>query len=128
MSLALYHFTCDHGRAALGDAGEVMPLSLFDPEAAQRAPEWASWVRLAWFTDQPQASDPQALGLTSLTVRCDRTRYRYRVLDPEPLLPWLKVWRNYGPKVRLLHLAEGVRPGTWWVSEAPVPVVYAPAR
>ena len=67
----LYHYTCDHGRQLIGMRGKLKP---------NRHP----WLTrpLLWLTDLDHANI-QALGLTSLTLDCDRTAWRYRIRTPK---------------------------------------------
>jgi hypothetical protein len=120
--MKLYHYTCQHGRDAIGTAGTVQPLAMWAPQAAQRLAEPLRWMtELAWFTDLAQP-DREGLGLTMLTSPCDRTAYRYQAVELAGVVRWLDVWRDYRPHAVLLHLADGVRPGAWWVAREPVPV------
>lgn len=118
----LYHYTCTHGRKALGDLGDVVPAAYLEPALAG-----GFLSRLAWFTDLA-TPDRGALGLTMNLTTCDRTRYRYRVtIKPSiaaGLRPWTDVRRLY-PRdlVRDLETAPA-DPAHWWVADRPVPVIY----
>lgn len=121
---ALYHYTCDCGRRAIGDPGLVLPIGLHSPEAAARVPdEWAWLVELCWFTTQAQP-DAVALGLTKETIACDRTRWRYRVTDPTGVEPWTTAARTLPRNAYKLTLGDH-RPGLWWIARGPVPVEMA---
>ena len=119
MTTTLYHYTCSHGRADLGDEGHLLPGASLT--SAQLAMPWTA--SLVWLTDLP-APIRDALGLTSNFIRCDRTRYRYRVVDPTHTVRWVLVARNY-PRAEIEN-APGVLPMHWWVADRPVPVVYDP--
>lgn len=80
----LWHYTCDHGHAGLGQGGLVLPgVDLGGP---LRGNVWLS--ALSWFTDL-DAPIRDGLGLTMRLARCDRTRWRYRVTDRANVRPWL---------------------------------------
>lgn len=124
MVVTLWHYTCEHGRAGLGNSGTVLPPVMqdrFDPRmAALHAPGWA------WFTDLavPQRA---ALGLTRYVVSCDRIVHRYRVTDTTDVHRWLDVRRRMPARWRDdLESEPGARPAHWWVAAGPVPVVYDP--
>ncbi|HEX5972559.1 MAG TPA: hypothetical protein VFY85_11570 [Gemmatimonadaceae bacterium] len=128
--MTLYHYTCAHGCQAIGETGVLVPIRrLAPPESLaslteHRVPPWMA--DLIWLTDLdfPMRA---ALGLTSYTLGCDRTSYRYRVLDESTARPWLKVRRELVGGLDL-ELADGAMPRHWWVSWAPVPVEYDPAE
>jgi hypothetical protein len=121
MTRALFHYTCDHGRAALGRAGFAVPIRTHSPTAAAQLPEELAWMaELVWFTDQ-RHPDPVALGLTRATIDCDRTRFRYRVTDPAGIDPWLTVTRSL-PRAAWKLTQGDARPGQGWVARGPVPV------
>lgn len=113
----LYHYTCDHGRAALGDRGTVLP-------GAARVEGGGPF---AWFTDLAHPNRG-ALGLTSHLLECDRLAHRYRFIDsPEVLAHWLDMRRILpGPFVLGLEQGPAVRPRHWWVAVGAVEVVYDP--
>jgi hypothetical protein len=121
----LYHYTCIHGWNALGDSGEVLPLIRLDPKAAARIPRrYTDLARISWFTDLDYPYRPE-LGLTSRTVACDRTGFRYRAVSTFGIVPWLHShWR--AGWLRQLDQADGVLPRHWFVSAQPVPVVFDP--
>ena len=120
--MTLYHFTCDHGRHALGTSGVVLPLAQWNPRAAARlTPERAAIARLSWFTDL-DAAVRDALGLTSTALACDRTQFRYRVTaDPVPCLPWLLSPYRRGWMLDL-ERAPGAMPRHWYVADTSVRV------
>ena len=111
--MTLYHFTCDHGRQAIGKAGLIRP--------NRRA-----MVPVAWFTDLPDP-DALALGLTSILLSCDRLAHRYRVTDARDVVPWAEF--DAHPDIRVcLESAPGVRPDHWFVASRPVPARLALGR
>ena len=112
--MTLYHFTCDHGRQAIGKAGLIRP--------NRRA-----MVPVAWFTDLP---DPDAveLGLTSIILSCDRLAHRYRVTDASNVVPWSE-FGNVHPGIRAaLESSPGAQPDHWFVASKPVPARLALGR
>jgi hypothetical protein len=78
---------------------------------------------LVWLTDLDVALR-DALGLTSQTLTCDRTRHRYRVIDVDGCAPY--IGHPLRSELRALEQFDGVRPKHWWLSMRPVPVVYDP--
>lgn len=125
MTPVLWHFTCSHGRAALGHQSKLLPLNEWNPAAAELlAPDARVLAELIWMTSEPTVSDPRALGLTRRLSLCDRTEYRYRVLDAAPARLYVDVWRELLPRSMHVELcgAPGARPGLWWVATAPVSV------
>lgn len=120
----LYHYTCTHGRVAIGDRGVVMPIADHAPDAVHRCPEDWRWLTyLCWFTDL-YPPDRLSLGLTMDTVACDRTVHRYRATDTRSLVRWLDTRATWPPTARVLNSAG--LPGRWWVSYLPVPVELVP--
>ena len=78
----MYHYTCEHGHAGLGDGGWTLP-------------NWNPIIgaHLTWFTDM-DTPDRDTLGLTSETglLSCDRLTYRYKTVHPTgdgDIYPWL---------------------------------------
>ena len=114
---ALYHYTCRHGRAHLGYAGTVLPPIIHSPAAmADLQPFQRGLALLCWFTDLDEAIAP-ALGLTSATLVCDRTQYRYWVLNGQDVQPWLTSRFRRDPFLRKLELTPGAMPRHWWVAD-----------
>ena len=112
--MALYHYTCDHSHGLILAEGVLRPRPGYLPRP------------LVWLTDLP-TPNRDGLGLTSHTITCDRTAYRYRVTDDSRVLPWLEVRRDF-PRVLVndLESVPGVRLRHWFISEDPVPVVFDP--
>lgn len=109
---ALYHFTCQHSRPGILASGVLTPHS-------------HPWLPepLVWLTDLEQAWRAE-LGLTSHTLGCDRTEYRFQAADTRTAIRWL-VYRHSVPlrAASALESAPGVMPAHWWVSKVPVPIV-----
>jgi len=115
--VTLWHYTCDHGRAALGESGRVIPAHRITDRAT------APTGRYAWFTDLGTPVR-EALGLTMNLTTCDRTAHRYRVTDEASVVPWMEVRRDFPADWREgLEGIPGARPRHWWVAVGPVPVV-----
>ena len=127
--VVLYHYTCDHGRAALGGQAEVLPIWALLARS-MRTDQIPPVANFSWFTD---LASPQrkALGLTSNILKCDRTMHRYRVVpEAEKRCAW---WMDVRDRVdeeirRNLESVAGVKPGHWWVATMPVAVFYDPVR
>lgn len=111
---SLWHFTCEHGYAGIGERGTIgCNPHLLLPRLGQ----------LVWMTDDPNP-DRDDVGLTSATLSCDRMAYRYRVLSASRCIPWNAV-RHLAPAHILHDLESFGAPDTWWISRAPVRAVLA---
>lgn len=120
----LYHYTCDHGHAALGPQATLRPaIEMIGP--FRDAPWTAQFV---WLTDLDRPHR-LGLGLTSEILNCDRTSHRYRVVDDELCTSWVRYAERLDPSTRAqIEDVDGAMPKHWWVSPYPVPVVYDPVR
>lgn len=122
----LYHFTCDHGRLGIGDAGCLLNAKQQGLKVPKVPRYQARLFELIWVTDL-ETPIREALGLTSFTISCDRTRYRYKVTDAYTVDRWLDVRKDFPQRFRdELERASGALPAHWFVSSMPVPVVYDP--
>lgn len=116
----LFHFTCDHGRAAMGDQPVLRP----GADLVDGAVPWTS--ALVWLTDL-ERPNRDGLGLTSHAIRCDRTQHRYRVLDGERVLRWTDFARDLPREYReSIEGTPGAMPAHWWVAISGVRAVYDP--
>lgn len=122
----LYHYTCEHGRAGLGEEGTLLPLAQRESLRAGGMPPVIQEVaQFIWLTDL-DFPFRAALGLTSRLLRCDRTRYRYRVRSGDAV-PWMRAREDCTPAmVEALETAYGVMPVHWWIATTPVRVLYTP--
>ena len=113
----LYHYTCDHAHQLIGMRGKLKP---------NRHP----WLTrpLLWLTDLDHANI-QALGLTSLTLDCDRTAWRYRIRDgytrgqPKGTVePWITSRaRRESASIDVVYLEmPPAQPEHWWISYSPL--------
>lgn len=110
--MKLYHYTCeDHGALGINRVGSVHPNW-----------HWLLGEPLAWFTDLAEP-DALALGLTSETLDCDRTRVRFEVVCAESCVPWHRFARDLARDVRDDMECPPGLPRHWWVSREPVPVL-----
>lgn len=128
MNGPLYHFTCDHGRLGLGDGGMLLP----PKRLIRQLPVVPSWQRrmfdLIWMTDL-ERPNRDGLGLTSYSLGCDRTQYRYRVTQTVAVDRWFDVRRDFPAKYRdELEWNTGALPAHWFVASMPVPVVFDPVN
>lgn len=108
----LWHYTCHHRAKLIGRRGVLRPHlhPLLDD------------IPVVWLTDLA-VPDVDGLGLTSTTLRCDRTEVRYRVIEGHAI-PW-REWRmtlRVDP-VTISELTFGRRSRHWFVSTGPVAVV-----
>lgn len=125
--MPLFHYTCDHGRDAIGTEGFIAPPRIHSPEVAERYPEELAWLAdVVWLTNQPHP-DPIALGLTSEILDCDRTRWRYRVTDSMGCESYMLAARSWLPRSAWQLTVGDHRPGLWWVARGWVPVELDPA-
>lgn len=118
--MRLFHYTCDHGAAAVERDGLVVPSPLRSPAST---PSGVDGAALVWLTDRATPS-ADALGLTSLIVDCDRTRWRVSVHAPAAV-PWLEWADRHRVRAlyRMLLTARGGEWRRWWVSEEPAVVL-----
>lgn len=117
----LYHFTCGHGHNSLGRGQAILqPAS----QLTHRDVPWSG--HLVWATDMARPVK-EALGLTSNYIACDRTKYRYRLVDNGQVEPWWKFARQMPWFLRdEIEASPGALPRHWWVSVATVVVVFDP--
>jgi hypothetical protein len=109
----LWHFTCADGHAGIQRSGMVYPMATLTTKPV------GGLGHFAWFTDLAEP-DREALGLTSVTLSCDRTTHRYRVLSTFGVF-----WWPLGGNPEWTALLTG-DPSHWWASRTGVPVEYAP--
>lgn len=106
----LYHYTCDHRR----------PRILADDRILRPGADGYVWLTdLDWPVRE-------ALGLTSLTLDCDRTQHGFKVttvLPGENVFPWWAIRRFVSPEMRDLEEAPGAMPRHWYVAVEPVKAV-----
>jgi len=109
----LWHYTCiDHGHPGIYGSGEVRP----------------NQSGIAWFTDLERPW-PDALGLTRVSLRCNRSGIRYRIDDTSDVISWLSFRRQEDlsiPLIQELEAFPGALPRHWFVSVVPVGAVYDP--
>lgn len=131
MKVPLYHYTCAHHHPHIN--GTLYPVArLMDARQRKKVMSFPLAARMAaqvvWLTEMPGVVwlNRTALGHTNELAKCDRTKYRYRATGGH-LVPW-RVARMHWPEmvVRDLEAVPGSRPSTWWISAAPVPVVFDP--
>lgn len=109
---SLWHYTCHHRAALIGRRGVLMP---------NRQP-FLNGIEVVWLTDL-DTPDVDGLGLTSTTLRCDRTEVRYRVVSGDAV-PW-REWAetNRIDRTTRSELTFGRRPRHWFVATGPVGVI-----
>lgn len=110
---ALYHFTCsDHGLPGIERLGLLVP----NPRGLTPTP-------VVWLTDDP-TPDRHDLGLTSLSLSCDRMEVRCVVENTRgAAMPWAYYCAKRGTPVGMRDILEFERdPSSWWVSEKPLKV------
>lgn len=124
MRRRLYHFCCEHSAAAIDRTMTLLPgldwLTL--DRRLRRAGEPVSGLYRApsvlWLTDLEEP-DRDALGLTSHTLDCDRTEFRYTV-HSEGTMRWHAFTAIYQPNREWLDVLEdGRQPDRWFVATMP---------
>lgn len=120
MSEHLYHYTCAHGRLALGEGGALLPpLWQIDEIPSGFPPAALTLLGLVWATEEARP-DRYALGLTSATISCDRLAHRYAVPSWQ-FARWGRVRSRFPVAVvEALETARGAQPAMWLVAEGPV--------
>ena len=126
--MRLYHYACSHSAAAIEREQKVKPMlswGALDYVLRQEGLPESGLVNappIVWLTDMTAADDVMALGLTSDTISCDRTEYRYEVDVPE--IKWdtfallngaNRAWRNV--------LESHGKPEHWFVALEPATVL-----
>ena len=114
-ALCLYHYTCDDGATGIARDGMLLPF----PHPLLPEP-------LVWLTDL-DTPIPDALGLTSLLVTCDRTAHRFTVRTGTAIW-WPRYARRVDPAIRrMFDLTPGAMPTHWWVSTTALRLEYQEA-
>lgn len=105
--MILYHFTCEHALRRIGDDNGLI------------VPHYQPFLDtgVVWMTHDPHATR-DALGLSSVTLGCDRMFARFEIPDPEDAVPWNAIRHHY-KYGHLLEAVKGTRPDLWWVSRLP---------
>lgn len=117
----LYHFCCAHSAAAIDRTMTLAPgldwLTLDRRLAQAGEPTSGLWRAPAviWLTDM-ETPDRDALGLTSHSLDCDRTEFRYTVRS-EGAMRWRAFVTFYQPNREWLDvLQDGRQPDRWFVA------------
>ena len=105
-AMTLYHRTCDDGARTICATGLLRP----NGHPRLRRP-------VVWMADRPDRGR-LALGLTSLTLSCDRMAHLFAIPEPAAAIPWAAYASRMGYPVDLLG-GRGAQPSQWWVSEQP---------
>ena len=132
----VWHFTCEHGRQAIGGVGQIFPLrAMLTTNVLDTQEETTKRIAsLAWFTtvgDITTREEARSIGLHSTeTLKCERWTHRYRVgkRSIKNLVSWQVERVTWPEHIRqaLEHATAGIEPQFWWVSASPVPVFYDP--
>jgi hypothetical protein len=122
-TMRLWHYTCADAAPLIRDAGVLVP------NAAQ------TWLPepVVWATDLLPGDVPDldlALGLRGQWVTCDRTEFRFEVIEVAAFEPWTVYARRQvraGALDRdaraLLDSTPGGWPRHWWVSPLTVRIL-----
>lgn len=109
---AIWHYSCEHSAQGIARDGFLRPGA----------------DGFVWMTDlHPPVRE--ALGLTMLTIKCDRMAYQWQVADRTNVRRWMLVRKSL-PRayVHGLESAPGARPGHWFISETNVPILRVTAE
>lgn len=111
----LYHYTCCHSVPGILRAGMVLY-----PHEHPLLPELGPVV---WLTDLEALTNVRAVGLTSETIGCDRTEFRFAATatDIAGLSWWPRVRGRCRPRV-VDDLEAFGWPERWWIATEPVTV------
>lgn len=113
--MTLYHYTCQHGFEAIRADGWVLKPNRLAP--------LIGLPTLVWLTDM-DTPDMWALGLTNEMRRenCDRTQFRLKAVDTQPVLQWSKWCRAVGFTRAQRDVLEWgkAQPRRWYVSPVPI--------
>jgi hypothetical protein len=124
----LFHYTCFHGATKIRDDDSIRPANslpekltyaMLPPETQDTAKAIAG---LCWFTDL-NPPDRDALGLTMLSLTCDRTSFGFEVIPDWRVVQWWPIVRRNYKILWPLETHDGAMPAHWFVSEHPVKVL-----
>jgi hypothetical protein len=123
----LYHFTCDHAAERIREDGFIKPATMLHPVYAMIPRELQAIAKaagsLCWFTDLERPPSNDTLGLTMLSIRCDRMQYCFEVIPDWGVIRWWMRARRQHKDLWQLEEHPGVLPAHWFVSEHPVKVL-----
>src|SRR5262245_8800790 len=104
----LYHFTCAHGRRAIGTSNCLLVPQIKHPTLG---------CKVTWLTSEAEP-DRESTGLTSRMQPCDRMEFRYVVDDFSACVAWLDSPQRADASSRAVADAEEFGdPEHWWVAE-----------
>ena len=122
--MSYYHFACHHSAESIDETLVLQP---------HRQPMLAN-LPLIWFTTLRDAKRAQ-LGLSSVTLECDRMDRLYQVIpeDEHLIVRWGDLKRHpqfsgYLAGARRLESVRGTWPGLWAVAVDEIRVVAIPAK
>lgn len=125
----LFHYTCEHAAIKIRGDDSIRPAGLLLekltyamlPESERDIAKQIS--NLAWFTDLEPPANRDALGLTMLSLNCDRTAFCFEVIPDWTVISWWPRVRRKYQIVWAVETAGGSMPAHWFVSEQPVKVL-----
>jgi hypothetical protein len=108
--MALYHFTCAHGRREIGTSNCLL-LPHYHPLLG---------CKVLWLTDQ-SVPDREKTGLTMKHQPCDRMQFRYVISDSAHCTGWLEsLEREQAPAQAVADLESFGDPEHWWIAATPI--------
>jgi hypothetical protein len=124
----LFHYTCEHGAVKIRQDDSIRPAStllekltyaMIPPSERDMA---RSIAHLCWMTDL-HPPDRDALGLTMLSLTCDRIAFCFEVVPDWRVVQWWPRVRRNHRGLWSLEEQRGALPAHWYVSEQPVKVM-----
>lgn len=128
----LYHYTCEHHAQNLARTGRLVAgwdLAALSTQIALTVNPLTNLTsKLIWMTDLPDVTQETAhmVGLTMELVKCDRTEYRFRVLQSPGITPFDMLKVPPFMQNALRELRKGVACNHIFVGTRPVQVVHQP--
>jgi hypothetical protein len=125
----LHHYTCTCAAAKIRLDDSIRPASTlvekltypFLPEEIRDVAK--ANAGLCWFTDLEPPGNRDILGLTSLSLTCDRIACCFQVEADWRVVHWWPSVRRQHKDLWLLEDYPGTLPAHWFISEHPVKVI-----
>lgn len=134
MTTKLYHYSCIHSRDGIVESGHLFPgAKLQSIKARTLAPNnriGNMVAQMVWLTDLASITgiNRNMVGLTMNKLDCDRTAYRFEVIeDGTPIFQWAELRERWPVDIVLaLETLPGAKPAHWFVSRGPVAAKLSP--
>lgn len=125
----LFHYTCSHAAEKIRQDDSIRPGDqLVEKLTYAMLPASVQHIARAvagmcWFTDLAPPVDRDVLGLTMLSLTCDRIVHCFEVVPDWTVIRWWLNVRREHRDLWDLEKAPGALPAHWFVSEHPVKVL-----